>query len=216
MKRTLALAACFVLALSTTVSAGPQTDFSKGKTSVDLTVMSPFLKSQVHGGPTEWDRKTGLEGRITTGLGDKLGVQYNYSDSPGSKNGWDNNLKTHELNLLYKIDKHFYAVAGVNRLSGYVGVPGRGQLDVKADNHYEVGIGYITKFNDKLTGWAMVAGGNGNQTLEAGLAYPLSDNADINIFGRYKKFYDVKVESYGDQNFRMTNTAVGLGVTFRF
>jgi opacity protein-like surface antigen len=200
--------------------AAPQTDFKQGKTSVDLGA----IRSEIDADGIDFDKKTNLDLGITTGLSEKLALQYKYQKLEGDlgnsfgKAETDN--KVHELNVLYKLDSNVYAFAGVQRLSGDFKITeyGVGSESYKIDSKTvaQIGVTGVAQLADKLNGWATAAIGNDNYSYEIGLGYEIANNADLNLFYRYKKFNDIEFKSGITGSGDAKSKGVGAGVTFKF
>jgi opacity protein-like surface antigen len=196
--------------------AAPQTDFKQGKTSVDLGA----IRSEIDADGIDFDKKTNLDLGITTGLSDKFALQYKFQKLEGDTNVFgptiDTDNKVHELNVLYKIDPNVYAFAGIQRLSGNTKLAGVGSFDIDSKTVAQIGVTGVTQLADKLNGWATAAIGNDNYSYEIGLGYEIANNADLNLFYRYKKFNDIEFKSGLAGSGDAKSKGVGAGVTFRF
>lgn len=177
--------------LSSTVFATPVSYFEAGKSTIDIGITRPELKFKNSSGYAEYNKKTNFDFGITTGINDKIALQYKYQKSEPS---FDFLLppyeaKVQEFNVLYSLNPDVYAFAGAQRFSHGIPLPGapKGSKTVA-----QAGITSVAKLSDKLNGWATAAAGNDNYSYEIGVGYTLSNAADLNLFYRYKKFKDIE------------------------
>ncbi|SEJ82445.1 Outer membrane protein beta-barrel domain-containing protein [Propionispira arboris] len=196
------------LALMTvTAFAAPQTDIQQGKTAVDLGVFNS--KTAING--DDFDTNTKLDAGITTGLSDKYAIQYKYH-ALGSGNIERGNIKsdinTQEFNVLYKLTPTTDAFVGLHRIDGSIG-----SVDIDAKNKVQVGITSTVPLSSAVSAWGTLAAGSDLVTLEAGLSHPLSQSADLNVYYRYTKDNDLRVNG---NKFDFENNGFGLGVTMKF
>ncbi|EGO64009.1 outer membrane protein [Acetonema longum] len=221
MRRILWCTILTIILASGIVSAAPQIDFEQEKTSIDIGVIRSELETSDSGGSIDWDKKSNLDFGITTGLSEKVALQYKYQNLD-SGDGYlltpndTVDSKVHELNVLCKLDSNFYAFLGVQRLSGDLSVPGAGSLDIDSTTVAQIGVTGTTNLADKLTGWATAAVGNDNYSYEIGLGYEIADNTDINLFYRYKEFSDLEFKDISGYEFDAKSKGFGAGVTFKF
>jgi predicted porin len=205
--------------LAATGFASPLNDYSQGKVAVDIDATNVKLSTSDNTGSSDWDKKTNIGLGITGGLGKNFAVQYKYqkADSdPTTSFNVKAESTIQEFNVLYKLDNNFNAFIGAHRLSGEVGVPGYGSVDVKSTTKYQVGITGIAKLAEKTNGWATIAAGNDNQSYEVGVGYELSKDADLNVFYRYTKFTGLELQGVSNYNFDAKSDGLGFGVTFKF
>lgn len=69
---------------------------------------------------------------------------------------------------------------------------------------------------DKMNGWASAAVGNDNYSYEIGVGYAIADNADFNLFYRYKKFDSLELKGLSGYEFDAKTKGIGASVTFKF
>lgn len=218
MKKTLALTMGLSLLLSGSVFASPQVNFEKDKVSVDIAITNPELETSdnVFTGSTKWNKKTNFDFGITSGMGNNFALQYKYQSNDADVSWGKANSNIQELNLLYKIDEHVHAFAGLHQLSGDITIPVLGTGDVKNTNRFQLGITALVPLNQNLNGWATVAAGDDNNSYEVGLSHPVSENTDLNVFYRYKKFKNLEIENVGAYRFEAESKGLGFGLTMRF
>lgn len=224
-KKLLALSLGIMTAVSTSAFAAPATDLSAGKVAIDLSVTKPDLETKALGLDVSPSSKTNLDFGITAGLGNKWGIQYKQQqgDTDSSLKSIFNfkaEGKVQEFNVVYQIDKNFQAFIGMNKLSGTLYVTPTGSsvttpFDIDYSSKWQVGVTGVTKLGNKLSGWATLAAGSDNYTYELGLAQELSKQWDLNLFYRYKKFSNIKLQVLGGPE-DLTVSTLGLGVTAKF
>jgi opacity protein-like surface antigen len=205
---------------SASVFAAPQTDFEKGKSSVDIGAIRSELKTSDNTGSTSWDKKTNLDFGITTGLNDKIALQYKFQkldSGEGELFGLTATAdsKVHEFNVLYKLNPNAYAFLGLQRLSGDASSSGY-NAKIVSTTVAQIGVTGVTKLADKLNGWGTAAVGNDNYSYEVGLGYALATNTDFNLFYRYKKFNDLEFDGLSNYDFDAKSKGIGASITFKF
>ena len=221
-KVLLVVAASMILILSCSVAfASPYTEFKKGTSSAEIGIIRSELKTSDSGGSIDWDKKSNLDFGATTGLSDKLALQYKFQkfdSGNGHYLGFTGNVdsKVHELNLLYKLDPNAYAFIGFQRLSGDLIVPALGSASIDSTTVAQIGVTGVTKLSDNLNGWGTVAIGDDNYSYELGLGYALAENTDLNLFYRYKKFDNLEFKDYSGYEFDAKNKGIGVSVTYKF
>lgn len=229
MKKIGATLLALMLMSSTMAFASPTTDFEQGKTSVDIAITKPELKTSDYEGTTKWEKKNNFDFAVTTGLGNNLALQYKYQKFDtddtkfidGVEELYSADGKAQEINLLYKLDKNVFAFVGAHRISGDVTGEGiTGKIDT--ETKLQFGVTGVTKITDKLNGWATLAAGNDNNSYELGIGYKLAENTEFNLFYRYKKFDDLKFNNQvdlgldPDYSFDAKVKGFGMGVTVKF
>lgn len=213
MKKTvLGILVCLFL-LSGTVFATPLTDFESGKSAIDIGMTRPKLKIENQLGSAEYNKKTNFDFGITTGLNDKIALQYKYQKADPSLGIFmPLNAKIHEFNVLYSLTPDVYAFAGAQRISYGIPLPGAPK---DSETVAQVGITGVAKLSDKWDGWATVTAGNDNYSYEIGVGYALSNDADLNLFYRYKKINDIKFALTPDP-IDLKLKGLGASVTVKF
>lgn len=202
---------CIVFAiflLSSTVFAAPLTNFEAGESAIDIGTIRP----EASVGTLELGKRSNFDFGITTGLNDKIALQYKYQKTDTAYYPLPFYSKIHELNVLYQLNPNTYAFIGAQRVSGGVSVPSFPTIDTKTVA--QIGITGSAELSDKLNGWATAAVGNDNYSYEIGVGYALSSEADLNLFYRYKKFNDLKYVLWGSQDVKIKG--VGAGITVKF
>ena len=173
MKKILVLIV-FLMMLSSVALASPLTDFSKGKTAIEITLYpsSDFKSSENTTNDMAWaDAQNYMQFGITTGLGNNIAFQYNYSkmktedwSKKGNYAAGYDGVKNQEFNILYKVDKKFTVFTGLNQSQSVVdfsdnynefGKPK--QFKGKTKNNWQFGVTGQTQIADNLTGFATAA-----------------------------------------------------------
>ncbi len=208
MKKIVLSIVLSLLLLSGTVFAVPITDFEKGKSAIDIGMTRPELTVE----PVDFGEKTNFDFGITTGLNDKIALQYKYQKLDTATLPLPFNSKIHEFNVLYKLTPDAYAFVGAQRLSGVIPLASSA-MDAKTVA--QIGITGVAQLSDKLDGWATAAVGNDNHSYEVGVGYALSNQADLNLFYRYKKFNDLEYPSvWGKLDGKFRGMGASISVKF--
>ena len=212
----LAVLLCTLMAAGVT-TASPLTDYSAGKVALDVN-WTPRLDLEADGGTI--DGKNGnFDYGLTAGLGGKWAIQYRYFNPVstdyfvdyGSLTGnYHAGVRSQEVNILYKLDKNLSAFAGWHQAKLTTNAPGF-SLDNKST--WQVGLIGTTALGKKTTLYGIVGAGSSLLNAEAGFAYALAKDLDVNLFYRYKRIDDLKVNDY---ELDTTTKGFGLGLTYRF
>lgn len=193
------------LCLSEVAAASPITDFHKGQGSVDLGAWDMKGKVGGHTLGTKWN----LQGGITYGLAEKIGLGYEYHGlHAGDFRHGDVSGNEHEINAYYTLDPQIAMFVGWHRI----------HASIDRDSEYNGGttnniaqLGFVgkTPLSEKFDLYGKVAGGSKSTWLgEAGVAYNINKDFDANLGYRY-----LKTEMHGDSN---KYKGVYLGVTYKF
>jgi predicted porin len=212
----LAVALCSLLVAGVT-TASPLTDYSAGKVALDVN-WTPSLDGDI--GVDKFDGKSGnFDFGVTAGLGNKWAIQYRYAN-PVSKDRdfyWFPSghvgVRTQEVNVLYQLDKNLSAFVGWHqaKITSNIGINGDNK------NAWQVGLIGTTEIAKKTTLYGIVGAGNSLFSAEAGVAYAMTKDLDLNVFYRYKRMDDLKSNSmWGEHNTDVTVKGLGLGVTYKF
>jgi len=214
-KAVLTLALLFVF--SSMAFASPLTDYSTGKTSIDLNWRPNLSVVDSYTGDgigTEYQKgKSGtVDWGITTGLGNKFAVQYSQYNPVGKDSYGGYGMNTKELNVLYKLNKNVSAFAGYHRAS-FVG----GDY-TKNNNTLQVGLTGYDEIADKTTLYGTLGVGNKLLNWEVGVSYEVAQNTEFNFGYRYKKVRNL-FEGYNGGSIYSDNVTAkgfGYGVTYKF
>lgn len=214
-KSTIIAATAMATMICSGVSAAPLTDYSTGKTAIDLNVRNSDV--EVNGGSL--NKKANLDWGITTGLGNKFALQYNgynakskntaiFDAADGVTNIVNVELKTQEFNVLYQIDKNISAYTGIVKLKESGSVNG---IHISGDNKSKVQLGLIgsTKIANKTTTYASFAVASDFTNWKLGVSQEIAPNLDFNVDYRRMKVKDIETDD-------VTVKGLGYGVTYKF
>jgi len=232
MKKTAILAITAATMLTASIGfTAPLTDYSAGKTSIDLTWRNSDIHGKAPDGDTSLDKKYNLDWGITTGLGNNFAIQYNgynakSKDTVEYSNAFETEsmnikLKTQELNVLYKLDKNISVYAGLVRLKATVnqneevsGVNTSSSFSSDNKNKLQIGLVGSTKIADKTTAYASVGVASDFTNWKVGLAQEIAPNVEFNVDYRRLKAKKIGIDNVGDAD--ITAKGVGFGVTCKF
>ena len=239
MKKTAILAMAAATMLTTSIGfAAPLTDYSTGKTSIDLTWRSSDGKISGTDSAGSWEtsfgKKHNLDLGVTTGLGNNFAIQYNgYNAKSKDAVSWSDadetgishlELKTQELNVLYKLNKNVSVYTGVVRVKAQEnanvsftdGSPSVTEsYSTKTKNKIQFGLVGSTKLADKTTAYAQVGVASNFTNWKVGVSQEISPNLDFNV--DYRGVKAKKLEFEGEaEKFDATSKGFGFGVTYKF
>ncbi|WP_196593499.1 outer membrane beta-barrel protein [Pectinatus sottacetonis] len=210
-KTLLGVAVC--LSLSTTAFAAPLQNYDQGKVEINAgTAVAPAMsvKNSNTGEKVDSDVKNRVFGGATVGLGNNLAVQYKYNDSRLKLSDFgDQNFRTQEYNLRYKLNKNVSLYAG--NMHARLGLDDNWGDATRS--FFQAGAQYEAPIAPNMTGWAAAGFGDNMQHYEAGVGYAFTENVDLDLLYQYTKVNDFQV-----QNTNMDVTAKGLyaGLSFKF
>ena len=189
--------------------ASPLSDYSAGKVALDVN-WTPRLDMEANGLSGD-GRSSNFDFGLTAGLGNRWAIQYRHFN-PVSKNygGYHAGIRSQEVNLLYKLDKNLSAFAGWHQARITASHHG---LSLPDKSTWQLGLIGTTALAKKTTLYGIVGAGNSLLNAEAGLSYALTRDMDVNLFYRYKKIDNLKINSV---DFDTTVKGFGLGLTYRF
>lgn len=187
MKRTLIATVAAVMVSGAAFAASvPVTDIQAGQSRIG----AEYSFAQTATG--ENGHHDGFGVSLSTGLTDKLALQYAYGDN-NLKHG---DLKDHRVDAIYNIVPNFNLYGGAT----FVKAPGDSETGFQAGV-----IGYMP-LTDKIKGYAKVGFGNDiQQTYQVGAAYDLGNNIDLNLYYQYDKY---SLDN-GDSNVKGLHAGVG-------
>jgi opacity protein-like surface antigen len=227
MKKTAILAIAASTMLTTSIGlAAPLTDYSSGKTSIDLIWRNSDADFRTPDGTDSLDKKSNLDFGITTGLGNNFAIQYNdynakskdttLPDGFGGTYQEHGSLKAQELNVLYKIDKNFSAYTGVVRVKGNVNSDGNGfSSDTK--NKVQLGLIGSTKIADKTTAYAVVGVASDYTNWKIGVSQEIAPNLEFTVDYRRLQAKKLTFDVAGTPlNADVTVKGLGFGVGYKF
>lgn len=199
-------------------TASPLTDYSAGKVALDVN-WTPSLDIEAEGETI--DGKNGnFDFGLTYGLGNKWAIQYRYFN-PVSKDlsvlgGYHAGVRSQEVNVLYKLDKNLSAFAGWHQAKLTTNAPLTG-LSLDNKSTWQVGLIGTTELGKKTTLYGIVGAGSSLLNAEAGFAYALAKDLDVNLFYRYKRIDDLRISNgINSVGVDTTTKGFGLGLTYRF
>lgn len=203
-KKLFAVLSALTVCVSGAALAAPQTAFQEGAVQVDVGAWNPKAESGWLDSDSNWN----FQGGVTYGLTDKVGIQYQYAGLQTDVHGHDATTgNQQEVNLIYSVNDNIAAYAGYNRIENefeygpsttnnvaQVGLIGKAPLAENLDIYGKVGVG--TK---STTTW------------EAGLAYGVTPDLDINAGYRY-----IDTEGRRDSDPSVTYKGFVTGISYRF
>ncbi len=217
------LTLALLLAFSSIAFASPLADYSKGNTSFDINWRPNFNGTDKY--TSAWSESSSystmnLSGNrrtydwtVTTGLGNNFALQYSQYRPVGSTSyGYEYGMSTKELNVLYQLNKHVSAFAGVHR-AHYVG-----ETYTPNSDRLQVGFVGYDKIADKTTLYGILGAGNDLLNWETGVSYQVAPNLEVNFSYRYKKVSNLSdgYESANEYIDNVTARGFGYGVTYKF
>lgn len=225
MKKTAILTMAVATMLTTSIGfASPLTDYSTGKTSIDLTWRQSDINAKSQYGNDSLDKKGNLDFGITTGLGSNFAIQYNnynakskattLPDGYGGTYKEDASLKMQELNVLYKLDKNISAYTGVVRVKGNINSDGNG-FSSDSKNKLQFGIMGSTKLADQTTAYAQIGVASDYTNWKIGLSQEIAPNLELNV--DYRRVQAKKIafnNGVGDAD--ITAKGLGFGIGYKF
>ena len=229
--------AVIVLAIASTFfggigSASPLTDYTAGKTAIDLTWRSADINGDNQGDNADFGKKKGLDWGITTGLGNNFAIQYSdynvkskeavlYQDAT-EKFSMKSQLKTQEINILYKLNDNLAAYTGLVRLSGdnsvkdvLNNVTTEQSFDMNTKNKIQLGLVGSTKIAEKTTAYAQLGVASDYTNWKVGLSQELAPNLELNLDYRRLEAKSLKYAGTNN-NIDATVKGFGFGVTYKF
>jgi len=204
--------------------AAPLTDYSPGKTAIDVTWrhdldLDDYWKGYVY--PAE-GKDSNLDWGVTTGLGNKFALQYrqfnpkgegDYTDlEEGKYHLFEVKLKSHEANLLFQLDKHFSSFIGWHR-SKLTWLDNGERSVSQKKGQLQIGIIGVADLGNKTKLYGNVGFAPDLQNFEAGISYELTGDIDLNLSYRYLKVNEIKLFTV-PEDFRAKGW--GLGFTYKF
>ena len=223
-----------VLSIGASVGyASPLTDYSVGKTTIDLMVRNTDSEVTDREGPISLGRKSNLDFGITTGLGNRLAIQYsNYNakakdavfySSASETDRMNGKLKTQEFNIMYKVDKNISAYTGLVTIKGSL-IENDRDNGTNIDTTYpyssgtkkkmQFGLVGSTKLGEKTSAYAQVGVASDYTNWKIGVSQEIAPNLDFNIDYRRLKVKKLSYEA-GDAS-DVTVKGLGYGVTYKF
>lgn len=190
MKRTLiATVAALMVSGAALAASVPVTDIHEGQSRVGAEYS--FAQSATG----ESGHSDGFGVSLSTGLSDKLALQYAYGDNNLDRG----DIKDHRVDAIYNIAPNFNLYGGAT----FVKAPGDSETGFQAGV-----IGYMP-LTEKIQGFAKVGFGSDiQQTYQVGAKYDFGNDIDLNLYYQYDKYSLDK----GDGNIKGFHA--GLGYSF--
>lgn len=234
MKKTAILAITAATMLTASIGfTAPLTDYSAGKTAIDLTFRNSDVDATASGNHSlskTFDGKSSIDWGITTGLGNNFAIQYNgynakskdkvlYSDA-SENDSLNFKLKVQEFNLLYKLDENISAYTGIVRTKGDMnendtinGVTTSNGSSTNTNSKLQFGLAGSTKIADKTTAYAQVGVASDFTNWKVGVSQEIAPNLDLNV--DYRRIEAKNLTSSGTK-VDLTAKGLGFGVTYKF
>jgi hypothetical protein len=225
MKKTAILAMAAATMLTTSVGfAAPLSDYSAGKTQVDLTWRQSDVKSTGDNANGNFDKKANINYGITTGLGNDLAIQYTNSDSKSKDTGFVNatntpfnaraTLKMQEFNLLYKLDENLSVYTGIASVKGEFNSD-NGTSSSNTKNKLQFGLIGSTKLGDTTSAYAQVGFASSFTNWKIGVSQEIAPNLELNVdYSQIKSKKMAFNNGMGDVD--MTAKGLGIGISYKF
>lgn len=214
MRESLLTMVCLLM-LSGTVLASPLTDYSPGKIAIDINSFSNFNANLTNnqGFNSTFTTNSGVnEFQITTGLGNKIALQYRHSQ-PEFTQGIILRCPIEEVNVLYQINKNLSTFVGYH--GSVFEFDGIGEITEKR-NTIQFGLTGNSIITDQMKLYGTVGFGPDITNYEVGLSYDIVKNAELNIFYR-----DIDLKKYNSLagngvNVSAKFSGIGYGLTLKF
>jgi opacity protein-like surface antigen len=232
MKKTAILAIAAATMFTTSIGfAAPLTDYSAGKTSIDLTWRNTDFNAKASE-ELSFGKKSILDWGITTGLGSNFALQYSgynpkskdvlsYSD-PTVTETVNLELKTQEFNVLYKLNQNVSVYTGIVKVKGTAnendttnGITTPIGFESNSKNKLQFGLMGSTKIAEKTTAYAQFGVASDFTNWKVGLSQEIAPNLELNL--DYRRLQVKKLtfnNGLGDVD--MTVKGLGLGVSYKF
>lgn len=174
-------------AMATAIACAAPTELEQGKLNLNMGVMvSPNAE---YNDGFDLSTSASFYGGVTYGLGDKWGIQYDYSHYGASAYGTDFDLDANEFNVLYKLDTHLNVFAGYV----YAGMRMSDRYDRFGANTdgFQAGLTGRYPLCDKVKTFGKIGLGNKSHVYEIGFSYAIADNWDIDLAYRDAEYKEI-------------------------
>lgn len=223
MKKTASLTIATAMILAASVGfAAPLTDYSAGKTAIDLTFRNSDVNDKGPGYDVSFDKSNNLDWGITTGLGNHFALQYNgynanTKDTSIAQFGiiGKGELKTQEFNVVYQLDEHVSAYTGMVKSKWDISDNVSGSSSTDSKSKLQFGLVGSTKIADKTTAYASFAMASDFTNWKIGLAQEIAPNLDLNVDYRRLQVKNLTGNDFTDK-VDITAKGLGFGVTYKF
>lgn len=225
MKKTAILTMVAATIVTTSIGfASPLTDYSAGKTSIDLTWRQSDINAKSQYGNDSLDKKGTLDFGITSGLGNNFAIQYtNYNakskvtalpDGSSGTYNEDGSLKVQEINVLYKIDKSLSLYTGIASVKGNINADGTAASS-SSKNKLQFGLIGSTKLGEKTTAYAQVGVSSDLTNWKVGVSQEFAPNLELNV--DYRRIQAKKLSFNGGLGeVDITAKGLGVGISYKF
>lgn len=223
MKKAASLAIAIATLFTASIGfAAPLTDYTTGKTAIDLTFRNADVKDKGPGYDVSLDKKCNLDWGITTVIGNKFALQYNgynakSKDTTVPQFGITANgeLKTQEFNVLYQIDEHLSAYTGIAQSKFTINDDTYGSSSTDNKSKLQFGLVGYTKLAEKTTAYASVGVASDWSNWKVGLSQEIAPNLELNLDYRRLQVKNMSGNNFTDK-VDITAKGWGLGVTYKF
>lgn len=229
MKKISLLVVAFLF-ISSIALASPLTDYSLGKSAVDITWFSnlhmtdqytSILNAAGNGTDAANGKHGNLDLSLTTGLGGKWAIQYRQFN-PETKDYTTFGrvqrfgVRSQELDALYKIDKNLSAFVGWHQ-ARYTYDSINANTTASNKNVVQVGLVGTTQIATKTQLYGVGGVGKDLVTYEIGVSYEIAKGLDFNLLYRYKKVENLDDATFGiPYRDNVTVKGLGYGITYKF
>lgn len=215
-----------LLLMTATGFASPLVDYNAGNVAVDVSLQAPKIKddNEAAGSTGDLSGKNVAGFGLTAGLGSNLAIQYNQV-SPKSKDktvdgfggpyAYHEKVDVRELNILYKVDKNFSALAGFGQVKGSYYTDGYSE-ETNKQHIFHVGFVGTVPLADKTTAYSTAVFGRNETSWKMGLSYEVAKDLDLNVFYGYNKYKNIGGWDSIDAESDFTVKGVGYGITYKF
>lgn len=223
MKKSLvaAVVAATTMMVASVGFASPLTDYSVGKTSVDVMFRNSDITGDFGGQSYKFSKKNNVDWGITTGLGKNFAFQFNMYN-PKSKNtvftvtSGSLQLKAQEFNVLYKMSGS--DDANVSAFLGMVttkGVLNNTVTEFTSDSKNKLQFGFVAsmKLADKTSAYAGAGFANDYTSWKLGVSQEVAPNVELNLDYRNAK---AKKLVFPGSNVDIEAKGLGFGLSYKF
>lgn len=193
-----AAAALCGLCLSSTAQASPLKNYNAGKVAIDAGITLP---SSFEGDNYKMSKSNSGYVGGTLGLGSNTAINYKWNNFKGD----EGKIRTHQLNLLYKI------LPGISAYAGYMKADTNTDIGGHDKNSLHGGLQASYDIPALFTIWGSIGAGTKSNSYEVGISKPLFNNLDLNL-----SYYDHKFKDALSKNRDLDAKGVNLGLTLKF
>lgn len=212
-----------LIMMSMTCSASPLTDYTAGKTAIDLN-LSPKIKGDYYfknsPGSLKADSDRTFDWKITTGLGNKFALQYGqYKTQAPINSSFEHITDFKELNVLYQINKNLSALVGYNWTKYHNEASGSLWATTNSRGAYQIGLVGNTKLDSKTSLFGTVAYGPRVSSWDIGMGYAITKDIEANVTYKYAKQKDmvfVAPSPVPGEQFDVQLKGISYGITYKF